>query len=153
VYLRPPSDNGIEWKELHNGLCRVMQYFVGEFKSERLLDMALDEIKRIEENAVPQLYALDPHKLMRSLEDLSLIEYAKIVINAMKERRLTNPKLRVERIDYPENNEEELSNYLTLKLENDEIKFGRVPIRFWGNMKEQYEAHNQDYTGVYKPKS
>ena len=146
-------DNGIEWKEPHNGLCRVMQYFVGEFKSERLLDMALDEIKRIEENAVPQLYALDPHKLMRSLEDLSLIEYAKIVINAMKERRLTNPKLRVERIDYPENNEEELSNYLTLKLENDEIKFGRVPIRFWGNMKEQYEAHNQDYTGVYKPKS
>lgn len=144
---------GVEWKELHNGLCRVMQYFVSEFKSERTLDIALEEIRRIEENAVPMLYALDPHKLMRSLEDLSLIEYAKIVINAMKERRFTNAKLKIERIDYPENNEEDAANYLTLTQVDGEIRFGRLPIRFWGNMKEQYEAHNQDYTGVYKPEN
>lgn len=143
-------DDGIEWKELHNGLCRVMQYFVSEYKDETMFNMALEEIKRIEENAVPQLYALDPHKLMRSLEDLSMIEHAKIVINAMKERKFTNPQLGIERVDYPENDVEESNNYLTMYLENDEIKFARVPIRYWGNMKEQYEAHNQDYTGVYK---
>jgi succinate dehydrogenase/fumarate reductase flavoprotein subunit len=108
------------------------------------------EIKRIEENAVPQLYALDPHKLMRSLEDLSMIEHAKIIINAMKERKFTNPQLGIERVDYPKNDEEDANNYLTMHLENDEIKFARVPVRYWGNMKEQYEAHNQDYTGVYK---
>jgi hypothetical protein len=34
-----------------------------------------------------------------------------------------------------------------MHLENDEIQFERVPIRYLGNMKEQYEAHNQDYTG------
>ena len=143
-------DNGIEWKELHNGLCRVMQYFVSEYKNETMFNMALDEIKRIEENAVPELYALDPHKLMRSLEDLSIIEHAKIVINAMKERKLSNPQLGIERLDYPENDEEDSNCYLTMHLENDEIKFERVPIRYWGNMKEQYEAHNRDYTGVYK---
>ena len=27
--------SGIEWKELHNGLTRAMQYFVSEFKTER----------------------------------------------------------------------------------------------------------------------
>ena len=112
---------------------------------------ALEEIKRIEENAVPQLFAMDPHKLMRSIEDLTVIEDAKIIINAMKERRLTNGALGVQRLDYPESNEEEMKHYLTLRQEDGEIKFDRIPIRFWGNMKEQYEAHNQDYTGVYKP--
>ncbi len=141
--------DGIEWKELHNGLNRVMQYFAGEFKSERLLDLALEEIGRIEAYAVPRLYALDPHKLMRSIEDLSTIEYAKILIYAMKERRLTSPRLRVERVDYPEADPEELKNYLALRLEGDEVKFERIPIRYWGNMKEEYEARNRDYTGVY----
>ena len=41
-------EGGIEWKELHNGLSRVMQYYVSEFKSERTLDLALEEIERIE---------------------------------------------------------------------------------------------------------
>lgn len=145
-------DNGIEWKELHNGLCRVMQYFVSEFKNETMLKLALEEISRIEENAVPRLYALDPHKLMRSLEDLNLIEHAKIVINAMKERKFTNTELGIERTDYPENDEVDAKNYLVLSQVDGEIRYERVPIRYWGNLKEQYEAHNKEYTGVYKPK-
>ena len=146
-------DSGIEWKELHNGLSRALQYFAGKYRSELLLDMALEEIGRIEENAVPQLYALDPHKLMRSLEDLTMIEYAKIVINAIKERRLTSEKLGLKRLDHPETDEQEEKNYLVLQQVDGEVRFERLPIRFWGNMKEQYEAHNQDYTGVYKPEN
>ena len=150
--LAPTKRNGgIEWKELHNGLSRVMQYYVGEFKSERTLDLALEEIERIEKYAVPQLYALDPHKLMRSLEDLSLIEHAKIMIRAMKERKLSNPKLSLTRVDYPDNDEEDMKYYLALHQEGGEVKFERIPLRYWGNMKEQYEAHNLDYTGVYRP--
>ena len=144
-------EDGIEWKELHNGLSRVLQYYASEFKTERLLTLGLEEIKRIEENAVPQLYALDPHKLMRSLEDLNMIEHAKILLYAMRERKLSSPELGIQRLDYPEADEEELNQYLTLKLEDGKVKFGKLPVRFWGNMKEQYEAHNQDYTGVYNP--
>ena len=144
-------DSGIEWKELHNGLSRVMQYYVGEFKSERTLDLALEEIERIEKYAVPQLYALDPHKLMRSLEDLSLIEHAKIMIRAMKERKLSDPKLSLTRVDYPDSDAEDMKYYLALHQEGGEVKFERIPLRYWGNMKEQYEAHNPDYTGVYRP--
>ena len=143
--------SGIDWKELNFGLNRVMQYFAGEFLNETLLDMGLDEISRIEQNAIPQLSAPDPHKLMRSLEDLFIIEYAKIILQAMKERRLSSPKLRIERTDFPENNAEEEKNYLALHLEDGNVCFERIPIRYWGNMKEQYEAHNPDYTGVYKP--
>lgn len=141
---------GIDWKELNFGVNRVMQYFASEFKNETLLDMGLEEIGRIEQNAVPQLYAPDPHKLMRSLEDLCIIEYAKIVLQAMKERRFSSPKLRIERTDYPDNNPAEEKNYLALHLEDGKVCFERIPIRYWGNMKEEYEAHNPDYTGVYQ---
>ena len=144
-------EGGIDWKELNYGVNRVMQYFAGEFKNETLLNMALEEIGRIEANAVPRLYAPDPHKLMRALEDLSIIEYAKIILNAMRERRCSSPKLGFERLDYPEADPEEVKNYLALHQEDGEIKFERIPIRYWGNMKEQYEAHNPDYAGVYKP--
>ena len=61
------------------------------------------------------------------------------------------PKLGFERLDYPEADPEEVKNYLALHQEDGEIKFERIPIRYWGNMKEQYEAHNPDYAGVYKP--
>lgn len=143
---------GIEWKELHNGICRVMQYFAGEFRNETMFNAGLDELKRIEENAVPQLYAQDPHKLMRTIEDLNMLEHAKIVLSAMKERRFTSADLRVQRLDYPEGDAEDENNYLTVTLKEDGIDFGRMPVRFWGSMKEQYEANNPDYTGVYQTK-
>lgn len=146
-----PTKNatGIDWKEMNFGINRVMQYFASEFKNENLLNMGLEEIDRIEKNAVPQLSATDPHKLMRTLEDLFILDSAKIVMNAMKERRLTSPKLRIERTDYPNNDPEEEKHYLAQYLKDGELHFERIPTRYWGDLKEGYEAHNQDYTGVY----
>ena len=46
---------------------------------------------------------------------------------------------------------EDAKYYLALKQVDGRIVFERIPIRFWGNMKEEYEAHNPDYTGVYRP--
>ena len=142
--------SGIEWKELHSGLTRAMQYFASEFKTERLLKLGLEEIERLEERAVPKLYALDPHKLMRSLEDLNMIENAKLVLIAAIERKASSVRLGHMRIDYPQIDPPEWDKYITLKLVNGKVVFGERPPRFWGNMKEQYEAHNKDYTGVYK---
>ena len=143
--------SGIDWKELHSGLSRTMQYFVSEYKTERLLNMALDEIGRIESEAVPKLFALDPHKLMRSVEDLSMIEHAKIIIQATLARKASSRVLNLSRIDYPEMDPPEWNKFLTIRQENGEIKIGELPMRYFGNMKEQYEAHNKDYTGVYTP--
>ena len=146
-------DNGIEWKELHSGLSRAMQYFVSEFKTERLLNMGLEEIERLEAEAVPLLFAHDPHKLMRSIEDLSMIENAKIIIHASLARKASSRKLNFNRIDYPEIDPDEWDKFITLKLENDKVQLGDLPDRFWGDMVQQYEAHNKDYTGVYDPKN
>jgi succinate dehydrogenase/fumarate reductase flavoprotein subunit len=152
VYAPVRRSSGIEWKELHAGISRVMQYYVSEFKTESLFQIALEALQKIEEEIVPTLYALDPHKLMRSLEDISLLNYAKIVIHASRARKASSIPLNLQRIDYPAVDPPEWDKYLTLKLENDKVKVGELPVTFWGDMQQQYEAHNKDYTGVYRGK-
>ncbi|MCL1835106.1 MAG: FAD-dependent oxidoreductase [Oscillospiraceae bacterium] len=151
IFAPTGRDRGIEWKELHNGLSRAMQYFVSEYKTETLLKMGLEEIERLEAEAVPQLIAHDPHKLMRSIEDLSMMEYAKVIIHASLARKSSNPRMGFNRIDYPEYNQEEWEKFLTIKLVDDKVETGYLPPRYWGDMKQQYEAYNKDYTGVYAP--
>jgi succinate dehydrogenase/fumarate reductase flavoprotein subunit len=123
---------------------------VSEFKTESLFQIGLEGLRRIEEETVPTLYALDPHKLMRSLEDISLLNYAKIIIHASMARKASSIPLNLQRIDYPTVDPPEWNKYLTVKLENDKVKVGELPMTFWGDMKQQYEAHNKDYTGVYR---
>jgi succinate dehydrogenase/fumarate reductase flavoprotein subunit len=152
VYAPVKRSSGIEWKELHAGIARVMQYYVSEYKTESLFKIAKEALQRIETESVPSLYALDPHKLMRSLEDLSMLEYAKIIIDASLARKASSMPLNFQRIDYPTQDPPEWNKFLTIKLENDKVKFGELPQAFWGDMKRQYEAHNKDYKGVYKGK-
>jgi succinate dehydrogenase/fumarate reductase flavoprotein subunit len=142
----------MEWKELHAGIARAMQYYCSEFKTEKLLNMGLGTLRRIEEESVPLLFALDPHKLMRTLEDVSLLNYAQIIINASLARQASSRPLNFRRIDYPALDPPEWQKYLTVKLENGKVKTGELPLAFWGKMKEQYEVHNKDYAGVYREK-
>jgi succinate dehydrogenase/fumarate reductase flavoprotein subunit len=152
VYAPVKRKSGIEWKELHAGIARVMQYYVSEYKTEPLLQMGLDALGKLEEESVPRLCAPDPHKLMRSLEDLSLLGYAQIIVHASLARKASSVPLGFTRIDYPALDPEEWNRFLTIKLENGKVKTGSLPMTFWGNMREQYEAHNKDYDGVYRGK-
>jgi succinate dehydrogenase/fumarate reductase flavoprotein subunit len=148
VYAPIKKSQGIEWKELHAGISRNMQYFCSEYKTERLLKMGLDALEDIEKNWVPQLYALDPHKLMRSLEDLSLLTFSQLIIRASLERKASSRHLNFQRIDYPQMDPPEWKKWITLKLEDNKVKVGELPQDYWGNLKENWEAHNKDYSGV-----
>jgi succinate dehydrogenase/fumarate reductase flavoprotein subunit len=141
---------GIDWKELHAGIARAMQMFCSDYKTEKLLNMGLDALKEIQEVHVPRLYALDPHKLMRSIEDLSLLTHGQIILNASLARKASSRVLNFFRIDYPQIDPPEWNKFVTVKLENNKVKTGERPLNYWGNMKANYKAHNKDYTGVYK---
>jgi len=152
VYAPVKGTGGLEWKELHAGIARAMQYYASEFKTESLFKMGLDALRKIEEESVPLLFAIDPHKLMRSLEDTSLLTYAQIILQASLARKASSFPLNFQRIDYPTLDPPEWQKFLTIKLENGKVKTGELPLAFWGNMKNQYEAHNKDYDGVYRGK-
>ena len=140
----------MDWKELHAGIARTMQWYCSEFKTDLLLNMGLDNLRKIEAESVPELCALDPHKLMRSLEDVSLLINAQIILQASLARKASSMPLNFRRIDYPALDPPEWNKYLTIKLENNNVKTGELPMTYWGNMKENYEKHNKDYAGVYK---
>jgi len=144
--------SGIEWKELNFGINRVMQYYVSEFKTERLFDMALQALNKIEAESVPMLYAMDPHKLMRSLEDVSILNHARIIVQAMKAHKASSRMMNLMRIDYPQIDPPEWNKWMTVKLKDGKFTTGFLPLTFWGDMKKEYEAHNKDYAGVYKGK-
>jgi succinate dehydrogenase/fumarate reductase flavoprotein subunit len=150
IYAPIKRSDGIDWKELNAGIARTMQYFCSEFKTESLLNMGLDSLKEIEEVFVPRLYALDPHKLMRSIEDLSLLAHGQAVLHASLARKASSQTLNFFRIDYPELDPPEWCKFVTIKLENGRVKTGELPMSYWGDMRANYEAHNKDYTGVYK---
>ena len=137
---------------LHAGIARAMQFFCGEYKTEHLLNMGLDTLNEIEQNWVPKLYAIDPHKLMRSLEDLSILTKAQIIIQASLARQASSSILDFHRIDFPEIDPPEWRKFITLKQENGKVRIGEKPLDYAGNLKENYEARNMDYEGVYKEK-
>jgi succinate dehydrogenase/fumarate reductase flavoprotein subunit len=152
VYAPVKHSSGIDWKELHAGIARAMQYYVSEYIDENLLTMGLNTLKKIEKESLPELYALDPHKLMRSLEDTSLLNNAQIIIQAMLARKASSMMLNFRRIDYPTLDPPEWKHFQTIKSVNGKVKIGKLPLTFWGNMKKQYEAYNKDYKGVYRKK-
>jgi succinate dehydrogenase/fumarate reductase flavoprotein subunit len=152
IYAPVNLDNGIDWKELHAGIARVLQLFIAEYKTESMYNIALQNLKEIEEVFVPRLYALDPHKLLRSMEDISLLTHAQIICQAGLARKASSRVINFYRIDYPQIDPPEWNKFVTVKLANNKVKTGSLPLNFWGNMKKEYEAHNKDYTGVYKYK-
>jgi succinate dehydrogenase/fumarate reductase flavoprotein subunit len=153
VYAPIKRNQGIDWKELHAGISRNMQYFCSEYKNERLLTMGLDALQDIEKNWVPQLFALDPHKLVRSLEDLSLLTFSQLIIHASLARKASSRHLNFQRIDFPEMDPPEWAKWITLKSENGKVKIGELPLAYWGDLKTNYEAHNKGYVGSYEEKS
>jgi succinate dehydrogenase/fumarate reductase flavoprotein subunit len=152
VYAPIKRTDGIDWKELHFGVSKAMQFFCSEYRTEALFQEGLDTLDEIEENYVPRLFALDPHQLMCCNESLSALACAQMIIRASLARRASSRFLDFHRIDFPELDPPEWQKFLTLKLENDKAKIGGRPLAYWGAMKKSYEAHNKDYTGVYQGK-
>jgi succinate dehydrogenase/fumarate reductase flavoprotein subunit len=111
--------------------------------------MGLDALNEIEKDFVPKLYALDPHKLMRSLEDLSILGFSQLIIQGSLARKASSRPLNFQRIDYPQMDPPEWKKFITLKLVNGKVKVGELPLAYWGDLKINYEAHNKDYKGVY----
>ncbi len=152
IYAPVKRSDGIDWKELNAGIARTMQYFCSEYKTESLLKIGLDSLKEIEEVFIPRLFALDPHKLMRSVEDMSLLAHGQIILNASLARRASSRVLNFFRIDYPEIDPPAWNKFVTVKLVDGKVRAGELASDYYGDMKANYEAHNQDYSGVYEGK-
>jgi succinate dehydrogenase/fumarate reductase flavoprotein subunit len=115
VYAPAQRNGGMGWKELKAGLCKVMQDYCGEYKSEGTLKMGLDWLKSISESEAASVYARNPHELARALECLTHITLGEMVFHAALARMAG---------DSPAGSK-------TIMLEKGKVRAGERPARWW----------------------
>ena len=147
AYAPAKRKDGIGWKELYAGICRIMQDYCGEFKGEETLKMGLRWLDSIRESEAAVAYARNPHELMRVLECLSRITVGEMIMHASLARKASSMALDFKRIDYPEMDPPEWEKFITTRLENGEVKVGEFPFNYWllppnaSTYEENYKIH------------
>ncbi|MFX1406782.1 MAG: FAD-dependent oxidoreductase [Promethearchaeota archaeon] len=145
IYSLVNRSDGLGWKEFNMAVSRIMQNYCGKVKSDELLKIGLRLLENMEDNEVQRLYAQNPHELIRSLEVLNIITNAKIIIFSCLARKASSKHLYFTRSDYPKNEPPEWHKFITIKLENNEVKVGEKSIDYYGSLKENYEKYNEYY--------
>jgi succinate dehydrogenase/fumarate reductase flavoprotein subunit len=131
VYAPVMRKDGIGWKELRAGLCRVMQDYCGEFKNEEILQMGLRWIRSIRESEAPTAFARNPHELCRVLECHTHMTIGEIIMQASLARKASSLLLDFKRLDYPDVDPPEWNKIITIRLENGGVKVGELPLKYW----------------------
>jgi len=131
VYAPVMREHGMGWKELKAGLCRVMQDYCGEYKSENTLKLGLEMFRSISESEAATVYARNPHELARSLECLNHITLGEAVMQASRARKASSARLDFRRLDYPEMDPPEWNKFVTVRLDKGEVRAGERPLRWW----------------------
>ena len=145
IYSPLKRKEGLGWQEFNMHITRIMQNYCGEIKSEELLRIGLRLLKDMEENEVAKLYARNPHDLIRTLEVCNILTNAKIVVHSCLARKASSKHLHFIRSDYPEMDTPEWHKFVTVKLENNEVKVGEKPIDYYGSLINNYEIFNKEY--------
>ena len=147
VYAPVKRESSLGWKELKSGLCRIMQDYCGEYKTESTLKMGLWWLQSIRESEAANVCARNPHELARALECFSHITLGEMVINASLARKASSAKLGFNRLDYPEVDPPDWNKFVTVRLNNGEVQAGERPLRWWlnspyaSNYTDNYEKH------------
>ena len=122
-----------------------MQNYCGGVKCEELLKEGLNLLESFEKEIVPKLYAANPHELMRTHEVLDILTVAQMVLHACMLRKSSSEPLFFKRSDYSEMDPEQDRTHITIRLEEEKVVSRRVPLDFFGNLKEEYKKRNEDY--------
>ena len=131
VYAPINRENGIGWKELHAGICRMMQDYCGKDKNETLLNRGLWWLNSIHESEASKAYARNPHELKKTLECFARLTVGEAILNASLARKASSRSLHFNRMDYPEMDPPEWNKYVTIHLENGKVKVGELPLNYW----------------------
>jgi len=147
IYAPVRQKDGIGWKELRAGLCRIMQDYCGECRNEETLNMGLRWLSSVRESEASKIYARNPHELMRTLECLTRITVGEIMMHASLARKASSKALEFKRLDYPEMDPTEWHKLVTIRLKNGDIKVGELPLNYYflppnaPSYEENYRKH------------
>ncbi len=132
IYAPVTRSDGMGWKEIKAGLCRVMQDHCGSQKNELNLKLGLTWFDSIKEQEMEHLYARNPHELGRAIECMSHITVGEMILHASLARKASSRQFDFYRLDYPEVDPPEWDKYVSIRLEQDgSVAYGDLPFRYW----------------------
>jgi succinate dehydrogenase/fumarate reductase flavoprotein subunit len=147
LYAPLKRKDGMGWKELRAGVCRIMQDYCGEYKSEEVLKLGLWYLNSISENDAIEAYARNPHELIRTLESINYVTLGKIIIHACLARKASSKFLNFKKIEYPEMDQPEWNKLITLRLEKGDVIVEDLSLNYWllppnaSSYEENYRKH------------
>ena len=141
IYAPVRRKDGMDWKELNAGVCRVMQDYCGEVKSEELLKIGLrwfDEMEAGEAARPMPEIRMSFHGCLRSF---NIMTVGRMIMEACRARKASNTHPGFRRSDYPEVDPPEWRKWVTLRLDGGSVKVGELPLDYYGDLEKNYEAH------------
>ncbi|MFC2142650.1 hypothetical protein ACFLR7_06935 [Acidobacteriota bacterium] len=97
------------------------------------------------------LHARNPHELVRCLEVLNIMTNTELVLHSCLARRASSKHLHFSHQDFPEIDPPEWHKFVTVRLENGDLKSGERTLDFYGSLEDNYSAHNQDFLKGDRP--
>lgn len=141
IYAPVKRKGGIGWKDVENGIAKVMQDYCGDVKNENSLKIGLKWLSELDQGESQELYACNPHQLMHALECANIISIGQLIIHACLARKASSEILGFFRSDYPEIDPLDWHKMLTLKMENNQVRIDDLPVKYWDPLRENYESH------------
>ncbi|MEM2425021.1 MAG: FAD-dependent oxidoreductase [Candidatus Bathyarchaeia archaeon] len=136
------------WKEINAAISKIMREYVGERLCEELMSIGLIWLNELREGEMRQIYARNPHELIRVLEVFSLLDMAELITRASLARKSSVPPWFI-RIDYPEEDPPEKRRRITLTMDsNGETRIGEMPLDYYleppfaPTLEKNYEIYN-----------
>ena len=147
VYAPVHRSDGPGWKELQAGICRIMQDYCGEAKSETILRSGLHWLDSIRRSEAANVHARNPHELARSLECISRLTVSELVMHSCLARKASSKVLNFKRLDFPDMDPPEWQKLVTLRKQKNDVVAGERSPDFWleppfrPTYRENYEKH------------
>ncbi len=140
VYAPVRRKTGLDWKELNAGVCKIMQDYCGAEKSETILKIGLQWFDEAERGEATQVIARNPHELVRVLEVFNILTNGQMIMEGCRVRKASNTFLGFVRTDYPAINPPEWNMWTTIRMENNSVKTGKLPLDYHGDLEKNYQA-------------
>jgi len=136
-------EGGIPPQELEEKVRSILTYYAGLSKSEGMLERGLQLIDELRDRVLLELYAKNPHELMRAVEARNILDVAEMHMAAALFRTETVPYGRhfLHRVDHPTQHPTWYRQRVVIKKENQERKlFKRQTTEQKVPTREEYEA-------------
>ena len=145
LYAPLAVEEGMNWRELNKAISKAMQNYCGGEKNDMLLLQGINLLDSYARDFVPLLSCRNPHELMRTHEVIDILDVARMILHACIVRKADSKPLCFARTDNDPSKQAEEDCFITIRQENGEVRTRRISKDYYGDVKTEYERHNQHY--------